>query len=140
MRSVPRRAVQWGLGGPHPSLRPTSDLAWFLVQIRSRVFPHQCFPQQSLMLAAWPWHWSASAWSALTFLVLAAAAVFAWFQVREAQRLRKEQTRPFVLVDFDAWSTIVEIRITNIGKTIARDVRFDFDPPLVSTHDNTATA
>jgi hypothetical protein len=92
------------------------------------------------MLAAWPWHWSASAWSALTFLVLAAAAVFAWFQVREAQRLRKEQTRPFVLVDFDAWSTIVEIRITNIGKTIARDVRFDFDPPLVSTHDNTATA
>jgi hypothetical protein len=90
------------------------------------------------MLAAWPWHWSASAWSALTFLVLTAAALFAWFQVREAQRLRKEQARPFVLIDFDAWSTIVEIQIMNIGKTIARDVRFDFDPPLVSTHDHTA--
>jgi hypothetical protein len=71
----------------------------------------------------------------LTFLVLAAAAAFAWFQVREARRLRKEQARPFVLIDFDAWGTIVELRITNIGKTIARDIRFKFDPSLTSTHD-----
>jgi hypothetical protein len=71
----------------------------------------------------------------LTFLVLAAAAAFAWFQVREARRLRKEQTRPFVLIDLDAWGTIVELRITNIGKTIARHIRFKFDPSLTSTHD-----
>jgi len=70
--------------------------------------------------------------------VLAAAAVFAWFQVREAQRLRKEQTRPFVLIDFGAWSTIIELRITNIGKTIARDIRFEFDPPLETTRDSVA--
>jgi hypothetical protein len=91
---------------------------------------------QSILIAtSAPWQWSASAWSALTFLVLAAAAIVAAFQVRETQRLRKEQTRPFILIDFEPWSTIVEIRITNIGKTIARDIHFEFDPPLESTHD-----
>jgi hypothetical protein len=89
-----------------------------------------------VVFASWPWEWSASAWSALTFLVLLTAAVLAWRQVKEAARLRRERSRPFVLIDFHAWSTIIEIRITNIGATIAREVRFKFDPPLASTRDN----
>lgn len=43
--------------------------------------------------------------------------------------------RPFVVIDFNAWRTIIEVTITNAGATLARDVRFEFDPPFVSTHD-----
>jgi hypothetical protein len=92
------------------------------------------------LFASWPWEWSASAWSALTFLVLLAAAVAGARQVREARGLREEQVRPFVLIDFRAWQTIVEIVITNIGSTLAREVTFSFDPPLASTRDNEPTA
>lgn len=34
------------------------------------------------------------------------------------------------------WQTIIELRITNTGRTLARDVRFEFDPPLASSHDD----
>jgi hypothetical protein len=89
-----------------------------------------------VVAASWPWEWSASAWSALTFLVLVAAALLTWRQVKEAQRLREEQARPFVVIDFHPLSTVIEIRITNIGTTLARDVQFEINPPLSSTHDD----
>jgi hypothetical protein len=82
-----------------------------------------------------PWDWSSSDWAGLTFVVIVAAAVVAWRQVKEARRLREEQARPFVLIDFQAWNTIIELTITNIGKTLARDARFAFDPPLTTTYD-----
>jgi hypothetical protein len=90
--------------------------------------------------AAWPvwlapWEWSSSDWAGLTFLVLVAAGYVAWRQAVEARRLREEQARPFVLIDFEAWQTIIELKITNTGRTLARNVRFEFDPPLASTHD-----
>lgn len=50
--------------------------------------------------------------------------------------MREEQTRPFVLIDFHAFSTIIEIRVTNIGATLARDVSFQFTPPLTSARDD----
>lgn len=87
-------------------------------------------------MASWPWEWSATAWSALTFFVLLGAAVATAWQVREARRSREEQIRPFVIIDFHPWSTIIEIRITNSGATLARDVTFTFDPPLASTRDS----
>ena len=74
----------------------------------------------------------------MTFLALLLAALIAWRQVREARRLREEQARPFVIIDFNAWQTIVEVTITNAGATLARDVRFEFDQPFVSTHDGSA--
>lgn len=91
---------------------------------------------KATIVASWPWEWSASAWSALTFLVLLGAALLTWRQVKEAQRLREEQAQPFVIIDFYAFSTIVEIRIANIGTTLARDVQFAFTPPLESTFDH----
>jgi hypothetical protein len=99
------------------------------------------------LAASWPiwlspWEWSSSDWAGLTFVVIVAAAVVAWRQVKEARRLREdqrrlreEQARPFVLIDFHPWSTIIELKITNTGRTLARDVRFAFDPPLTTTHD-----
>jgi len=90
-----------------------------------------------LILSSWPWDWSSSAWAALTFLVLVAAALVAWRQVSEARRLREDQARPFVIIDFHPWSTMIELKIKNVGATLARDVKFEFDPPLTTTHDDT---
>lgn len=87
------------------------------------------------LIAAWkPWEWSASAWSALTFLVLVVAAGLTWRQVKETQTAREERSRPFVLLDFEiVGSVIVELHVRNIGATLARDVRFEFDKPLETT-------
>ena len=91
-------------------------------------------------LSVWlsPWEWSASDWAGLTFLAVSGVLLVAWRQVKEAQRLRKEQARPFVVIDFHPWSTIIELKITNIGSTLARNVQFEFEPPLATSHDDTA--
>jgi hypothetical protein len=101
---------------------------------------------QTSFLASWPWDWSPTTLDkigvlvgVLTLVALGAAAVVAALQVGEAQRSRRERSRPFVVIDFGFVSgVIIEIVITNIGKTIARDVRFAFDPPLVGTSDDDA--
>ncbi len=69
-------------------------------------------------------------------LVLSAAAAFAGWQVWEARKLREGQSRPFVVIDFEPAAQIFfEIKIRNIGTMLARDVTFQFDPPLESTLD-----
>lgn len=89
-----------------------------------------------MLTSAAPWAWSLSTWAGLQFLVLLVAAIVAWRQVREARRLREAQARPFVVVDLDIFSTIAQLKLTNIGSTLAQEVRFDFAPALVSTLDN----
>jgi hypothetical protein len=52
------------------------------------------------------------------------------------ERRRIEQARPFVVVDFEvspADDSIVDLVIENVGKTLARNVRFAFEPDLVTT-------
>jgi hypothetical protein len=87
------------------------------------------------MLIAWtvwlsPWDWTGDDWLGLTFFVLLFTAIIGLRQVREAQKLRIEQARPFVIIDFHAWSNMIELKIKNTGRTLARDVRFTFDKPL----------
>jgi len=82
------------------------------------------------------WDYTAADWAGLQFAVLLTAAVVAYFQVREARRLRQERSRPFVVIEVDVRSGIAQFRIRNIGATLARDVRFEFDPPLKSTRDD----
>ena len=66
-------------------------------------------------------------------IVFAVAACVAWFQLREAKIDRKARDRPFVVIDFHPEpSSIIKLRISNIGQTIARDVRFVVDPPFVT--------
>jgi hypothetical protein len=94
----------------------------------------------AVILASWPvwlspWDWSSSDWAGLTFLVLVAAAIVAWRQVKEAQRLREEQARPFVVIDIEPWNPFVDLKITNLGKTVAQDVQFQFKPQLISVKD-----
>jgi hypothetical protein len=70
-------------------------------------------------------------------LVLVSAAVFAWYQLREARDLREEQGRPFVVIDIEGGRpTLFDLVVKNTGRTIARDVRFVFDPPLESSMDH----
>jgi hypothetical protein len=60
-------------------------------------------------------------------------------QVEEARRLREEQSRPFVVVDLDISNLpLVFLTVSNLGRTIAQQVRIEFDPPLASSFDNRA--
>jgi hypothetical protein len=80
--------------------------------------------------------WSSAAWAAVaawaTFGVLAGSLWFAGKQVREARDMRREQARPFVLVDLTT-DFLIELEISNSGATVARNVQMTFSPPLAST-------
>lgn len=65
------------------------------------------------------------------FVLLAVAAVFGWRQLRHARDLRDAQTRPFVVIDLgSSRQGFFDLVVTNIGSTMARDVKFEFDPPM----------
>lgn len=78
----------------------------------------------------------ATVWAAIgtwvTAIIYVAILVYAIKQVSEAQRLRRAQVRPFVVVDIEpGW--ILYLTVENIGTTLARDVRFHFEPELSGT-------
>lgn len=78
-----------------------------------------------------------TAFIGLQLLVLTAAAFFGRRQLNEAKELREAQTRPFVVIDLDTSAhTLFDLVVRNIGPTLARDVRFGFDPPIKSTDDD----
>lgn len=85
---------------------------------------------------------TADAWTAIGTVATAAvalvAALFAGWQVLVMRGTRREQTRPYVVVDFrehPVSRTIIALVIENIGATPAYDVRLDFSPELESTDD-----
>lgn len=87
--------------------------------------------------------WSPEDWATLaqgvTTSIAVIAAIFAFFQVREARRTREDQSRPFVIVDIQpsqVWSNILNLVIENTGTTLARNVVIDFEPPLKTTINN----
>ncbi len=71
-----------------------------------------------------------AAWSAVGIYVVLGG--FALWQVLEARRLREEQARPFVVVDLEP-GFLFYLTVENLGRTMARDVRIQFDKPLEST-------
>lgn len=71
-------------------------------------------------------------------IVLLVAAVVAGKQLGEAKRLREAQARPFVMIDFDIKDHLIFLVISNIGKTLARDVKFIVEPALVPTKEGYA--
>jgi hypothetical protein len=86
----------------------------------------------SVELRVWgPEEYSAAA--AVGGLVVAVVvAAFAAVQVLQARKLREEQARPYVVVDFEFRGRLAQIAIFNIGATPARDIRISFDKPLVT--------
>lgn len=81
-------------------------------------------------LFGWDWpdgsDWQAI-WTFFTFLVAAIAAAVALQQLRAHYEAQREQSRPFVIVDFAFRSTLVSIEVKNIGATPARDVCLEWD-------------
>ncbi|MFF4894618.1 COG1361 family protein [Micromonospora chersina] len=83
--------------------------------------------------------WGGSEWQAVaSFIAVFVAGPIALWQVLEARRVRLEQSRPYVIVDFEFRGIAIYLTIRNIGMTMARDVRIKFDSPLVSTFANSA--
>ncbi len=93
---------------------------------------------------------TAEAWAAIGIWVtaiatvaLVAGVIVAWVQLRQAPRLAREQFRPYVFIDLEPnpvtpeW---IDLVISNTGPLAAYDVRFEFDPPLVSTRDHATGA
>jgi hypothetical protein len=73
---------------------------------------------------------------AASAVVIFAAVLVARSQLREAQALRENQIRPFVVIEFHPEPTsVIYLRISNLGSTMARDVRFSVKPPLETTHE-----
>lgn len=83
--------------------------------------------------------WDAAAWAAAgtwaTFAVYVVIGVLILWQVKEARRLREAELRPFVVVDFDSTpgQSGIMLTISNFGRTLARQVRFRFEPALSSS-------
>ncbi len=67
-----------------------------------------------------------------TVVIYVVLGLFAWRQVGEARKLREEQARPFVIVDFEP-GFLVYLTVENLGRTMARNVSIHFDQPLEST-------
>jgi hypothetical protein len=63
--------------------------------------------------------WAAvTAWAAwATVAVYIGLGIFAWIQVLQARRLREEQARPFVIVDFEP-GFLVYLTVANLGRTM----------------------
>jgi hypothetical protein len=76
-------------------------------------------------------------------LVLVVAALYARAQVREARELRKAEARrreaearPYVVVDFEPEvPPLLYLVVSNLGRTMANNVRFEVDPPFRSSQD-----
>ena len=79
--------------------------------------------------AAWLAGWAAVA----TAVVTVGLALLAAQQLRHAARIRDEENRPYVIVDFEFRSFLSLLAIKNIGRTMALRVRINFDKPLTST-------
>src|SRR5258708_6932283 len=71
-----------------------------------------------------------AAWA--TVAIYLALGIFAWVQVLQARKLRRDQARPFVIVDFEP-GFVVYLTVETLGKTMARDVTIKFDKPLETT-------
>ncbi|NEA32384.1 hypothetical protein [Streptomyces sp. SID13031] len=57
-------------------------------------------------------------------------------QEKREERRQEELARPFVVVDFEpspAWGNAFNLVFENVGKTLAKNVRFTFDPALKSS-------
>ncbi|MBE1576678.1 hypothetical protein ACFORH_06565 [Amycolatopsis roodepoortensis] len=85
---------------------------------------------------------TAVAWQGLgtviALLALIAALTVGLSQVKSAQKLRVEQARPYIVVDLlpgNASEKLIDLVVTNIGKSPAYDLHVIFDPAPVRTNE-----
>ncbi len=100
-------------------------------------------PFQTLWVSAARVHSSPINWNAIVAIatsievvVLVAAGVFAYLQVRQARLARLAQYRAFVIIYariLETENTLIEIVIENIGVIPAQNISFTFAPELQTT-------
>jgi hypothetical protein len=80
---------------------------------------------------------SDSGWSAIAawvgLLIVATAALVAFFQLRLGQRLRAEQAQPYVVIyaeHNEAHPHFIDLIVKNFGATAAHDISITIDPQL----------
>lgn len=66
----------------------------------------------------------------VTIVVYVALAVFARRQILEAQTLRIETSRPYMVAEMKARSILIHIVFKNIGRTSAQNVKIRLDHRL----------
>jgi hypothetical protein len=86
-----------------------------------------------MVAAGWLEWWTVERVVALAttgqLLVLVAAALYARAQVREARELRRDEARPYVVVDLEPdRPPFMNLVVANLGRTMARNVRIETDP------------
>ena len=88
--------------------------------------------------------WNAEQWTAFgqigSLVVATVAGVLVWLQVRHGREIREDQTRPYIIVNFEFREQYVHVVAKNIGTTPARDVEVEFIPPLRSIYPSEAGA
>lgn len=86
-----------------------------------------------LIIVAMPWYerwapWAGNLADWAQAAVLIGTAILIYRQIREAQRLRREETRPYVIVRMSTeGGALARIEIANVGRTMARDVVVTLD-------------
>jgi hypothetical protein len=66
--------------------------------------------------------------------VLVAAALYARAQLREARELSRDEARPYVVVEVEPGRPpLTNLVVANLGRTMARNVRIETEPPLDSS-------
>lgn len=73
--------------------------------------------------------------TAVTAAVSVALGSFAFLQLRDARKVRHDETRPYVLVDFEVEQHMVYLHLQNLGRTAARNLSFSSSPSLESSMD-----
>jgi hypothetical protein len=80
------------------------------------------------------WLMVTAIFGSVTALIFFVAALVAARQLHEARVLRQAQVRPFIVIDFHVLPTsMIYLRVSNLGSVIARDIRFSFDRPLTNS-------
>jgi hypothetical protein len=82
------------------------------------------------MILQWPWSdgsdWQAI-WAYCTFIVAGMTAFFALAQLSAHHEAQREQSRPYVIVDFAFRSTLLSFEVKNIGQTPSKDISLAWD-------------
>ena len=65
-----------------------------------------------------------------TFIMVLVTAVYVWLthqMLKENKKARKQQERPFVIVDFEVKNYLIYLKIKNAGNSPARNININFD-------------
>ena len=79
-----------------------------------------------------PWLWTADTWAGAQLVVLVAAAIVATCHCWMHAVFGSRRHAPFVVVDIELTSS-AGCWFSNLGPTMARNVRIEIDPPLTSS-------